>query len=117
MLNESFAVENDLLVRRVVPKRGKPYEHTCTKQVYENVAWAIEQLGARSFTGEDIRDAIDAPFTQVAVAIAFLKDRGSIVPARERKHQAAGDFVYEDALIEYHALREKGPADEAFGYE
>jgi len=114
---ESFSIENDLLVRRVGPKRGTPYEHTCAKQVYDDVAWAIEQRGSRSFTGEDIRDAIDAPFTQVAVAIAFLKDRGSIVPARERKHRAASDFVYEDALIEWHALRLKGPADPAFGYE
>jgi len=114
---EAFAVEDGFLVRRVVPKRGTPYEHTCTEQVYKDVAYAIEQLGARSFTGEDIQAAIDAPFTQVAVAMAFLKDRGSIVPARGRRHQAACDFVYEDALIEYHALREKGPADPAFGYE
>ena len=109
-LDESFAIEDGLLVRRVAPKRGAPYEHTCTKQVYDDVAHAIEKLGAQTFTGEDIQAAIDAPFTQVAVAMGFLKERGCIVPARERRHKAAGDFVYEDALIEWHALREK-PAE------
>ncbi|MCL4199367.1 MAG: hypothetical protein KJZ69_17890 [Phycisphaerales bacterium] len=47
------------------------------------------------------------------MAIAFLKERSCIVPARNRKHVAASDFVYEDALIEYHALREKGPEEAA----
>ena len=52
---------------------------------------------------------IDAPHTQVMTAMAFLKERGCIVPARERRHRAASDFVYEDALIEWHALREGAP--------
>jgi len=106
---ETFSIQDGVLFRRVVPRRGEPYEHTCTERVYKDVAYAIEQLGATTFTGEDIRDAINAPFTQVAVAIVFLKDRGCIVPAHERRHHAAGDFVYEDALIEYHALREGAP--------
>lgn len=106
---ESFAIEDGFLVRRVTPRRGRPYEHSCSEQFFKDVAYAIEQLGATAFNGESIRAAIDAPFTQVAVAMAFLKERGCIVPARERKHRAAGDGVYEDALIEWHALREKGP--------
>ena len=104
---ESFTIENDLLVRSIVPKRGRPYEHTCTKDVYDDVAYAIEQMGASTFTGEAIRERIDAPFSQVAVALAFLKERGSVVPARQRRHRAATDFLYEDALIEWHALCEK----------
>lgn len=107
ILDETFAIEDGVLVRRVNPKRGKPYVHTCTKQVYDDVAWSIEQLGAATFTLESIRDMIDAPFTQVAVAMAFLKERSCIVPARERRHKAASDFIYEDALIEWHALAEK----------
>ena len=106
-LDETFAIEDGMLVRRVVPTRGNPYAHSCTKTVYDDVAWAIEQAGAGTFTLESVRDAIDAPCTQVAVAMAFLKERSCIVPARERRHKAASDFVYEDALIEWHALREK----------
>ncbi|MCC6910183.1 MAG: hypothetical protein IT430_19800 [Phycisphaerales bacterium] len=117
-LNETFAVDgpSGALLRRVIPKRGKPYEHMCTKQVYDDIAYAIEQMGSAAFTMEDIRskagggeESAMPPWTQVAVAVAFLKERGCIVPARERRHVAASDFVYEDALIEYHALREKGP--------
>ena len=106
--DETFTIEDGLLVRRVVPQpgRGEPYQHTCTKKVFDDVTYAIEQMGAGSFTDEDIRAEIDAPSTQVTVAMAFLKERGSIMPAHQRKHKAATDFVYEDALIEWHALRE-----------
>ncbi|MCL4199552.1 MAG: hypothetical protein KJZ69_18815 [Phycisphaerales bacterium] len=119
-LNETFIVDgpSGALLRRVIPRRGTPYEHACTKQVFDDVAYAIEQMGSASFTMGDIRfKAADGdeskmpPWSQVAVAIAFLKERSCIVPARNRKHIAASDFVYEDALIEYHALREKGPED------
>ena len=106
---ESFAVEEGALIRRISPTRGAAYEHACTEQVYKNVARAIEQLGAATFTGEMIRDSIDGPHSQVMTAMAFLKERGCIVPARERKHRGASDFVYEDALIEWHALREGSP--------
>ncbi len=121
-LNETFTVDgpSGALLRRVIPKRGTPYEHACTKQVYDDVAYAIEQMGNASFTMEDIRAKAGGgdetnmpPWSQVAVAIAFLKERSCIVPARNRKHVAASDFVYEDALIEYHALREKGPEEAA----
>ena len=121
-LNETSAVDgpSGALLRRVVPKRGTPYEHACTKQVYDDVAYAIEQMGSASFTMEDIRakagggdEANMPPWTQVAVAVAFLKERSCIVPARERKHVAATDDVYLDGMIEYHALCEKGPEEAA----
>jgi len=125
-LNETFLVDgpSGALLRRVVPRRGTPYEHACTKQVYDDVAYAIEQMGNASFTMEDIRakagggdESNMPPWSQVAVAIAFLKERSCIVPARNRKHIAASDFVYEDAMIEYHALREKGPEEAAAASE
>lgn len=120
---ETFSIENDdTLVRRVVPLpgRGDPYEHRCTKQVYDDVAYAVEKAGARSFTNEEVRAAVDqlaadegqpghAPFTQVHVAMAFLKERGCIVPAPGRRHVAATDYAIEDAMIEWHALREGAP--------
>jgi hypothetical protein len=115
--DESFAVEGGVLVRRVVPRRGEPYQHTCTEQIDKDAAYAVEQLGGETFTGEELQERLDAPTTQVFTALAFLKDRGCIVPAHGRRHAAASDFVYEDALVEYHALREKGPGDPAFGRE
>ena len=112
-LNESFRVEGGALIRSVIPKRGAPYEHACTERVYKDAAYAVEQFGARAFTGEEVRAAIDAPFSQVAVAMAFLKERGCIVPARGRRHVAATDYTYEDALIEYHALKDGSPGSAA----
>ena len=47
------------------------------------------------------------PSTQTAVAMAFMKERGCVV-TRYRRNYAAGRCVFEDAMIEYHALREKG---------
>ena len=110
--DETFAVEDGLLVRRVVPsatsrRASKPYVHTCTQQVYEEVAYAIDQLDGGTFTGESIREAIDAPFTQVMVAMAFLRERGCITTTHGRKNAAASTFLYEDAMLEWHALREK----------
>ena len=64
-------------------------------------------MGAGLFTDEDIRAEIDAPSTPVVVAMAFLKAESTIVSVHQRKHKAATDFVYEDAHIEWHALREK----------
>ncbi len=112
--DDTFAVEDGLLVRWVIPsatsrRQSKPYVHTCTQQVYEEVAYAIDELNGGTFTGESIRETIDAPFTQVMVAMAFLRDRGCIVPAHGRKNQAAAGNAgcfYEDAMLEWCYLRE-----------
>ncbi len=106
---ESFSVEEGVLIRRVTPRRGTPYQHSCSEQVFKDVAFAIEHIGAGAFNGEDLVTSLSAPNTQVFTALAFLKERGCIVPARERKHRAASDGVYEDAMIEFHALREGAP--------
>jgi len=105
---ETFTVEEDVLTRSVTPApgRGDPYEHTCDLEVYEAVAHAIDELDGASFTYEEIRRSINAPFSQVAVAIAFLKERGCIVPAQRRRSVAATDHVHLDAMTEWHARRE-----------
>ncbi len=115
---ESFAVDaaSGALLRRVVPRRGQPYEHACSRAVYEEVAHAIDLMGSAAFTLEEVRAKIGdgdesrmPPWSQVSTAIAFLKERSCIVPGRERKHVAATDDTWLDAMTEYHALREKGP--------
>lgn len=120
-LSESFAVEDGFPVRRVVPKRGTPYEHRCPLDAYEAVAHAIDEMAREAFTLDDIHARTDLPWTQAAVAFAFLKERGCVLPAHGRRHKAApgnaDGGVHVDAMIEVHALREKGSADEAFGYE
>lgn len=44
-ISETFAVEQGSLVRRVVPKRGKPYEHRCTLATFTEVAHRIDEAG------------------------------------------------------------------------
>jgi len=51
------------------------------------------------------------PWTQVAVAVAFLKERGCIRPTHGRKHEAATGDVFLDAMTEFHALREMHATD------
>jgi hypothetical protein len=47
------------------------------------------------------------PFTQINVALEFLKERG-IVDVRHRHCYPATEDVYLDAMVEYHALAEGG---------
>ena len=104
--DETFRVIDDVLVRSVVPTRGTPYEHSCERDVFEAVAHTIDELNMASFTYEEVRLRVQTPFTQVAVAIAFLKERSIIVPTVRRRHVAAGESVHLDAMTEWHALRE-----------
>lgn len=104
---ESFEVEEGHLVRRVTPRRGQPYAHRCTKATYEQVAWAIDALGDERFTLQSLMKAEDLPSSQVATALAFLRER-SIIDVRYRKHYATTASVHLDAMTEYHALAENG---------
>ncbi len=105
--NETFEVIDDHLVRKVVPKRGEPYEHRCPKASLERVAFAIDESGDAAFTLESLVKSEELPFTQVAVTLAFLKERG-IVETRYRRNYAATQSVHLDAMIEFHALADNG---------
>ena len=105
--NELFDVEDDHLIRRVVPRSGKPYEHRSPRKAFEQVAFAIDEAGDEAFTLESLVEREDLPFTQAAVALAFLKERG-IVETRYRRNYAATDGVHLDAMTEFYALAENG---------
>ena len=102
---ESFEVEDDHLIRKVVPRRGEPYEHRCSRASFEQVAHAINELGDETFTLKLLVKREDLPFTQVAVALAFLKER-DIVDTRYRRNYAATDSAPLDAMTEFCALAE-----------
>jgi hypothetical protein len=99
---ETFIVQDGYLIRRVRPARGKAYEHRCPQAAFEQVAHAIEEL-ANDFTLETIVERENLPWTQAAVALAFLKERG-IVNTRYRRNHAATGGAHLDAMTEYHAL-------------
>ena len=117
---ETFAVEGGHLVRKVVPRRGEPYEHRCPLAAYRELAWAAIDLAADGFTVETLADQVRsrpreerddrepwASYTNAAVAIAFWKERGLLDIRRRRNHVDDGYF-FEDAMIEFHALAENG---------
>ena len=105
--DERFEVFHGHLERRVHPARGEPYEHRCPLASYERVAHAIDENGDDGFTLESLIKQEGLPFTQVAVALAFLKERG-VVETRYRRNHAATDSVHLDAMTEFHALAENG---------
>jgi hypothetical protein len=105
--NETFQVADDHLIRKVVPRRGEPYEHRCPKASLARVAHAIDEAGKDAFTLESLVEREDLPFTQVAVALAFLKERG-IVETRYRRNYAATQCAHLDAMTEFYALAENG---------
>ena len=105
-----FEVIDDRLVQTVVGPDGRGYTHRCGRQTYEAVARAVEEAGQAGVTLESLAREIDAPYTQVNVALGFLKERGCLV-TRLRRHYPASTFLVEDAMVEYHALAQGRPAD------
>lgn len=118
---DTFSVEDGALVRRVVPRRGDPYEHRCPLEAYKDLAWAALDFGDadRGFTvgmliyqqrnvpidENEGRERPWASMTNAAVCIAFWKEHGLLETRLRRKHIATDGFV-EDAMCEYYALAE-----------
>jgi len=101
----SYAVIANCLQRTVALSDGTRYVHTCERQVYEAVAYAMEDN--QPHTGQELSRTLNEPFTQVDVAFQFLKDRGIIETRHKRKSYAASGCVYEDAMVEFFALAER----------
>jgi hypothetical protein len=103
-----FFVEDGCLVRTVVGGDGRTYTHRCLKQTFETVAHAIEEMPAEGdgTTLMHISRQENLPFTQVNVALEFLKERG-IVDVRHRRCYPGTRSVYLDAMVEFHALGEE----------
>src|SRR4051812_42766996 len=111
--NVSFEVQDGHLIMGAVAKTtGRPYRHACNLPSYEAVARAVEEAGAGGATREALHEATKLPWTRINVALLFLYERGIIERAgkRGRLSVPASTCLYEDAMTEYHALREKGPA-------
>lgn len=114
---ETFTVEPHArataLVRHVTPASGTPYRHTCPLDAFEVVAHAVEDAGEDGFEVFGLAGNLDLPFSQVATAVAFLRERG-IVERSNRGHTKRSyplsGAAHLDAMTEYHALRER-PAE------
>ena len=104
----TFQVNMDHLVKTVTLRDGRQYWHRCERQVYEMVASELEQHAERGITGSELADLLELPYTKVYVALSFLQERGCVIQ-RYRRNLPASGCLFEDAMIEYHALREEGP--------
>jgi hypothetical protein len=102
---DDFEIINSVtIVRYVEPRRGRPYQHTCDIETLKEVCHTIDECNGRRFTGEDLVAQTDLPHTQVFVALAFLKERSIVNSCYPRRHKAAGDDCYLDAMTEFHAM-------------
>lgn len=116
---ERFSVDRaGNLVRSVVPKRGKPYEHKCRKESFEEVAYTADEMAAEGMPIklEDLVSRTDLPSTQVNVALAFMLERGCLVTENRMHYPATGNQkpgqVALDAITEYYALAEGSPGSQ-----
>ena len=104
-----FHIEDGCLVRTVVSDAsdGRTYTHRCDKATFETVAYAIQETPAEGDGTTLLRIARreNLPFTQVNVALEFLKERG-IVDVRHRRCYPGTRDVHLDAMIEFLALAE-----------
>ena len=102
-----FIVEDGCLVRTVNGAGGRSYTHRCSKDAFEKVAHAVEETPAEG-EGTSLIDVVgreDLPFTQVNVALEFLKERG-LVDVRHRRCYPATRHTHLDAMVEFYALAE-----------
>lgn len=103
-----FHVLDGYLVRTVTFPDGREYQHRCPLAAYEQVAHAVEETPAegKGTVLEALAQKEELPFTQVNVALEFLKERG-LVEVRHRRCYPASNSVHLDAMVEFHALREE----------
>jgi hypothetical protein len=103
-----FHIRHGVLVRTVVPRRGKPYVQRCDLESFAEVAYLIDDLVGerddRSLTTPKMWENLpNVPHTQASVALDFLKERG-VVRVEGRRSYPASNVPFEDALCEWHAL-------------
>jgi hypothetical protein len=104
----SFRHEDGCLVRTVAGADGRTYTQRCSLEVFEKVAWVLEETPAegRGVAIGEIAAAENLPHTQVDVTLAFFYERG-IIDRRHRRNFPASTSVHLDAMVEWHALREE----------
>lgn len=104
---QEFAVERGWLVRTVQGPRGT-YQHRCSLEAYQAVAWFVEDHADEGVTTGMLWQGLpDVPSTQASVAMAFLKERGCLAVRGRRCYPTSRAF-FEDAMVEFHALEAAG---------
>ena len=105
-IDETFRIAHDELERMVTLDDGSTYTHRCNRDSFEKVAHAIEEAGEAGTTIEKVAEQEDLPISQVAVARAFLLERG-LASAERRRVLAADDGLHLAAMVEWYALKDE----------
>lgn len=85
---------------------SRDYTHRCPEDIFKDVAHSIEERAKQGSTLDELAEAMDQPHSQVATALAFLKERGC-VEVRLRRTYPASVGLFEDAMIEFCYLAQK----------
>jgi hypothetical protein len=111
VISTTFEVVAGHLVRTVVLRDGRSYTQRCTLDAYVDVAYYVDGHATEGVTTNMMWDALpDVPCTQASVALDFLKERGCVT-VRFRRCFPASDFLFEDAMVEFHALEHGASAN------
>ena len=102
---EYTVIDGNFLRRTTTLSDGTAYTHHCPRGIYEAVAYAMED--GKGHTGSETAETLDLPYSAVDVAFQFMKDRGIIETRHRRRSFGASKCVFEDAMLEFHALRER----------
>lgn len=107
MPDQMFYFEpSGVLAEYVEPKRGEPYTHRCTEEVFEEVCHLIDELD--SFTLDELVEGRDLPNSQVSLAMRFLHEYGLIEKVHPRRNRRTEDSIHLSAMTCWHGLREGG---------
>jgi len=101
------------LERTVRLPDGREYAHRCSKKVFEAVAGYLDEHQGEGVKMQSVADAIDAPMTQVNVALQLLTERGMLETHGRLGYVAPGyaKALYEHAMTEFYALIEGCPPE------
>ncbi len=97
----SLEARRDWLERSVRSLRGRRHTRRCALVTNERVARDTDEREDQ--VSVELRPRLDLPDTKVAVALAFLGERGC-VDVRRRRPCPGSQVSFEDAMLEYHAL-------------
>jgi len=101
------------LERTVRLPDGREYAHRCSKKVFEAVAGYLDEHQGEGAKMQSVAAAIDAPMTQVNVALQLLTERGMLETHGRLGYVAPGyaKALYEHAMTEFYALIEGCPPE------
>ena len=110
---EFQATRGGALERIVRLADGREYAHRCSQKVFEAVAGYLDEHQHEGVKMQSVADTIDAPMTQVNVALQLLTERGLLETHGRLGYVAIGyaKAFYEHAMTEFFALIEGCPPE------